>query len=96
MEALGWMSGQTSFLGLFEKYGSHGKSGFPINLKVCHRDIDWKTKLGNIHFRNIRATYNVRELNDKEAKQFVEKLEEEEWCPNYKWTSGLSSTLPCS
>lgn len=44
---------------------------------MCHKELDWKISLEHITKANIRVTYNVKEVKEKEALDFVWKLESE-------------------
>lgn len=63
---------------LFEKAGSYKKSEFLKKLKVCHKEIAWKTQPEDTPSCNTGVTYDEGEVSDEEALRFVERLEDEE------------------
>lgn len=67
---LGGMSKQV-YPSLFDNARTYGQSGSLKKLKVCHKETNWKTRPEDIPCCNNRVTYNVEEVSDNEAMQFV-------------------------
>lgn len=74
---IGMEEWECKFFGLFEGKVKYGDSNFLKSLTVCHKDIDWKVSPKSIPKANTRVTYNVGEVTEKEALDFVRKLEAE-------------------
>lgn len=68
---------EQNYPSLFKETTQYINNSFLRKLQVCHKEIEWKIQLENIPRTNIGVTYNVSEVGEKEAMEFVRKLERE-------------------
>lgn len=59
----------------FGEDAKFGQNAYMKEMKVCHKEIDWKVLVGDIPLANCGADYNVGKVADVEIRMYLDQLE---------------------